>query len=436
MNVICVGYFDKFSRFFIGVEKALQKEGFTTNFQYLSIHFSGFLFTWLRGKKGFWLPVRAWRHAQQQKSKYLKIVQSKSSYHGIDFNELIKFHQRLVPSINAKDLQIQALSYIDLYRNLFQNHEPNYILVVGDSRLSVEVCVAVAKKFNIKVYYLEQGPFNTTIFDNKGVNANLNFRSHFEQLELKSKEAISLKWIHNSNNKYKRSPFYRLFDFFIETLKGKQASFPPDLIQTDVTNLRNKLTKQKKPRIKFEGKKVFLLIFQVPIDVNMIYHSPHFSSHLEILKSVHKNLPKDCMLVVREHPVYMGLYESEIYNYINKNAIIIDNHRPLNEALKQADVVIVNNSTVGIEAISHYKKLVVLGNSFYDCDKICLKYNGANLKVLLEKAVNLEIDINKCQQFMHAFKESSLIDGAITDKDLKSATGVAKKILEHFKTNF
>lgn len=435
MKVICVGYYDKFSRFFIGVQKALKQHGVIADFHILSIHFSGFLYTWLRRTSGFWLPLRAWRNAQEQRQKYLEICRTQHNYHGIAFNSFIKFHQALNTSFSEENLQLQALSYIDLYIDLFETNKPDYVLLVGDSRMAVETCVAVAKKYGIPIFYVEQGPFSTTIFDTDGVNANAYFRKHIAQLMAKPIEIAPLNWLHFTTKKYKRSPFYRIGDFVIDHVQRKKNSFPPDLLETDVNNLKNRFKKQNSTPAKSNGQPLFLLIFQVPIDVNMIYHSPYFSSHLELLTTVYKNMPKDCQLVVREHPVYLGMYQAEIYDYISKNNIILDNHSTLSEALSNAEVVIVNNSTVGIEAISNYKKLVVLGNAFYDYEGVCLKYEGDNLKQLLEKALHLNLNITDFQKFLTIFKNTCLLEGTITDQDLTSAKMVAQKLIKHSKTN-
>lgn len=435
MKVICIGYYDKFSRFFIGVEKALQNKGFSTQFQILSIHFSGFLYTWLRKKSGFWLPLRAWRKAQNQRQHYLEVCRTQNDYHRIDFKSLIKFHQALNPSISTENLQLQALSYIDLFIEIFKTNTPDFVVLVGDSRLAVETCAAVAKRHGIPIFYIEQGPFNTTIFDIKGVNANAVFRTQIATLMTQATETASLNWLNTQTKKYRRSPFYRICDVILEKIQGKKASFPPDLIQTDVNIFKTKFKKQSTNSFQKTDKTVYLLILQVPFDVNMIYHSPYFSTHLELITKVYNNLPEDCELVIREHPVYRGMYATEMYQYIHKNNLISDNRSSLDEALSYADVVIVNNSTVGIQAISKHKKLVVLGNAVYDYEGVCLKHKGEKLNQLLRNALQFTVNKDSVQKFLSIFKQTSLIDGAITDQDLTASKGVANQLIKHYKRN-
>ncbi|WP_152593092.1 hypothetical protein [Jejuia pallidilutea] len=47
----------------------------------------------------------------------------------------------------------------------------------------------------------------------------------------------------------------------------------------------------------------------------MIYHSPHFSNHFDIVSSVYKNLPANSSLIIREHPLYQNKYEKKIVQF-------------------------------------------------------------------------------------------------------------------------
>ena len=128
---------------------------------------------------------------------------------------------------------------------------------------------------------------------------------------------------------------------------------------------------------------IFLLALQDDSDVNMIYHSPYFKNSLELLKGVYNNLPKNTQLIVREHPKQKGRYHKDVYHFINENPIILDNKTPLSQLIDNVNVVVVNNSTVGIEALLKHKVLVVLGNTYYAFDEICLKLkNDDGLKDL------------------------------------------------------
>lgn len=172
---------------------------------------------------------------------------------------------------------------------------------------------------------------------------------------------------------------------------------------------------------------------QVPMDVNMIYHSPNFKNHYSILKDIYENLPKNSKLILREHPIYKGKYEKELYKYAKSNNLSFDTNANLKESLNMTDVVIVNNSTVGIEAIAYKKPVVVLGDTYYDYPEICIKYNKENqLKDVLKKAIAFKPKEQFINIFLYTFFFNHLIDGFITDKNLNASDIIAKKVIDYY----
>ena len=110
----------------------------------------------------------------------------------------------------------------------------------------------------------------------------------------------------------------------------------------------------------------------------------------------------------------------------------MESYCSLNDAFKMADVVIVNNSTVGIEAIFNYKKVVVLGNAYYDNESICFKLNNKNeLHSVLKNSLNHSLDKIQIDNFKQLLFNTVLLKGSITDKHLKSSQYIANHLLAH-----
>lgn len=434
MNVICIGTLDKFSRFYLKLGHELSLDS-KVKLYIFSIHLSGFLYTLFRLKFSSWISIKTWFLAVRKKKKYQQIIQNQTNYKNIDFKKLINFHLKLNESQSEHKLLLQALAYIDFFDSEFSKKKPDIIILIGDSRLSIEACIALAKQHKIKTYFIEQGPFNTTVFDKKGVNANASIKSFKigETINLTEQQKIN---INNFINKpkslnYNRSAIYRGLDLALEHLLNSSPLYPPDLKYTD-TFPKLKLSKTLKkdiPERKNSNTKSYLLILQVPMDVNMIYHSPHFENHHSIVKEVHENLPNNSELVLREHPLYKGKYEKELYEYCEKNEITFDINTCIKNSLDFADVVIVNNSTAGIEAIAIKKTVIVLGNSYYDNPKICIKYNEQDdLKLLLKNALSYKPNNDSIDIFLNEFLFNYLIDGFITDKNLIAAKTISEKL--------
>jgi capsular polysaccharide export protein len=430
MKILCLSTLDKFSRFYLDIEKQLcAKNKYDIDLKVYSVYFSGFLYTLLRFKFSTWISVKAWYLAKRKRVHYKNVIHTSREYKGLIYNDFIKFHLGLNKNISPLSLQLQALAYIDIFEDIFETERPNYLISIGDSRLYVEAAIAVAKQKNVKVFYIEQGPFNTTFFDEAGVNANLSIRNNSNY------NLVDSNYQQNNNiikqKKYGRSPIYRGIDMLLKSLFERNSIYPPDLKHTDLNTFKPKSQKNKSSRTANKnGEQTFLLILQVPLDVNMIYHSPHFNSHTEIIKSIYAQLPENSKLLVREHPLYINKYESELYDFIIKNEILIDNASPLNKAIENAQVVIVNNSTVGIEAIFNYKPVVVLGNAFYDYDLICLKLKDKNdLNSVLKNALDYSANKNEIDNFKQLLYNTVLLEGAITDKDLNSPKLIANHLL-------
>lgn len=427
MRVICLSTLDKFSRFYLDIERELKaKSNAGISVKIFSLYLSGFLYTFFRLKHSSWISVKAWILAQRKKSFYKEIINSKREYKNLEFNTYYKFHTALSNKVSKKSLQLQTLAYIDIFEAIYSKEKPDFIISIGDSRLCMEIAIDLAKNKKIKVFYIEQGPFNTTFFDDKGVNANISIRTKSNLVNHTTTRLTSKP--EGNTKKYSRSPIYRGLDIVLMTLFENTFIYPPDLKYSDLNSYRSKRSfstienNYKHP--------IALLILQVPLDVNMIYHSPHFKSHTEIVKSVHNNLPKGVKLIIREHPLYINKYEDSLYKFATQNNITINNSTALNKMLEVSKFVIVNNSTVGIEAILNYKTVVALGNAFYDNTDICLKLEDKKeLSSLLEKATDYVPNKSKIDTFKTELYKTVLLNGAITDKTLQSSKTIANHLL-------
>ncbi|MBT8375659.1 MAG: hypothetical protein KJO22_02200 [Bacteroidia bacterium] len=429
MNVICIGYFDKFSRYFLDIKKHL-KTNFSSNlhFRIYSIYFSGFLYAFIRLNHSSWLPVKAWLLVLQNKTSYKAKIASSNTYKGIEYETFIKFHTSLSNLISPQRLKLQALAYIDIFETVFSSNKPDVLVCVGDSRMPFEIAIAIAKQKQIPVYYLEQGPFNTTFFDHKGVNANLSVKDGFTcNMDFNSEDLI----IENKTLKtYHRSPIYRGLDILLKALFEKTRVYPPDIKHTDLNSYKK--PKRRSPQVDSKSiEKSILIILQVPLDVNMIYHSPYFTNHYDMVKAISSNLPEDYQLIVREHPLYINIYESKLYDLTKKQGITIDNSTDLKQAITSSSLVIVNNSTVGLEAIFYHKPVLVLGDAFYDNNDIAYKYHdGLDMGELIKKAIETPLDVACIERYKRFLYKTVLLQGSMSEKLLRSSKTVANRLSE------
>lgn len=358
-KIITLSYYSDFSRFFSILSKGFEEHEWVD----FSIYPSAYIYGLIHGNRTLFLPI---------KTKYYK---NKFNYpcHTAtqeELNWICEYHQV------SKELIKIAIQYINFYQTYFINNEVSLVIISGDSRLPARALSYCAKKFGIKVLFFEQGPYNTTILDAKGVNANCSFRGNsFVSLDNTAFKSVSTSKV----EKWKGNKKYRLFDIAYQKLIGDPVLGDYKIRGTrEIEIERKNITPERK---------YILLVLQVPEDANMILHSPHFSNHADIVKSVHRALPECYSLVVREHPLYKGKYEKNLYEYIAKNSIYLDNDSNLTKLISNSVVVVVNNSTVGLEAMSMDKSVVVLGDSYYDNPEFIFKFDGNNLQKIIHNAI-------------------------------------------------
>jgi len=443
MTILAIGYYDDSARFFKSIKKALQKKIPNMHFKYINIYPSGYFYglvNWFNSS----LPIAfiAWLRVLIHKRRYSSIVDNQ--YHGIDLEKLISFETKLnsFDSIQKTYLRYQACAYIDIIQEIFLNFQPKVLLLSDDSRLVVEVMKYFAIINRVKILYFEQGPFGTTILDDNGVNANSSIRTKtlgvdMQHTDLKLKQ-INAFFQRKKSIKYRRLPFYRGFDYISEYLFGSTFLYPIDLVVTkkklNNSDLYTHLIEQKKIEVsQMDGKDNYyiLLVLQVPSDVNLIYHSPFFNNHFEIVQAVYYAMPDKCHLIIREHPLYKSKYETQLYEFISDNTkIYIDTKSGLNKMIDASSVVIVNNSTVGIESIARFKSTIVLGNSYYDNESICFKLKcKEDLSLLISSALVGQKNRDLIVEYLYSLCFEFLIDGHFRDNELEGlAMSISQKV--------
>jgi capsular polysaccharide export protein len=430
-TILAVGYYDDFARFFLAIKKEFKKKDAEIRFTYFSIYLSGYLYFILKFNKVSFFSFRVWLQALKKNREYTKFLLSKSiSYKGINLNKIISYHLLLEPKSEIK-LKKQAMSYIDIVEKCFSENKPDLIILSGDSRMCIEIFDLLARRAKIKTFYFEQGPFGTTILDENGVNANASIR-----IKSRSGKSINTNLLkqkvesflaRNKNQKYIRNPLYRVSDFIFQTIFYRFKIVPPDIYISSKKNVKT-FSNSALATTWEKNKNIFLLILQVPYDANMVIHSPHYKNHFSIVKDVYESLPHNSQLIVREHPLFRGKYERDLYLFMKEKNISID-VRELYQSINNCDVSIVNNSTVGIEAISKLKTLVVLGNAYYDNHGVSLKLNNkSNLKQVLFDALGFRLDHKSVYAFLDLLFREFLIEGHFRDKYLIAPRNIVNKI--------
>ena len=442
MKILTLAYYGTFSRYFRYLEKNICEINPKVSFFNVSIYPSAHLFWKENNEHSVFLPHEI------RKIEVTDITEIGETYNNISIVNVMRYHLQLLkikqntPEYNY--LKLNAIRYIEYFDNLFKTHKFDIFICSGDSRLFVEIAVIIAKKYNVKICFFEQGPYNTTIIDEQGVNANSSFRTSFLKDQKCNDDGSVEKFINRKKSpKFYKDNYkyyiYKILDLIYLSPPIKNI-FPIDLITESnftnlfIRNIKRTIFKKSKTDQTIEiPEKSILLILQVPYDVQMIYNSPLFSNFSEMVEIVHKSIPVGWNLIIREHPLFINSYDKDMYSYIKNNDILIINNMPLDEMIRKSEVVVVNNSTVGLEVLVHYKPLVILGDCYYDNHGVGYKVNSIDeIKIKIEEAIRSAVPRDKIDIFLYNLFFEYLFEGHFQDKNLKSGRKIAQFILSRF----
>ncbi len=279
----------------------------------------------------------------------------------------------------SEKLREEVCGLLRFYNNLFARSDFDLVLSSGDTRMQAETLVQIAKEQNVPIRYFEQGPFGTTLFDVQGVNAKAAllacrpppidkvaaYKSHIQRYFSGRRENFS-----KALTRWDRAWVY--LDLLIQAGSlPATASFPLYLRsgQSLGSALGGRLATRAARRKPLPNltKPYVVLMLQMPQDANFVHYSPIYASFEDIVRDVEAAVPSGHSVVVREHPMMRGQYSAELYEIIEKSPrMILDTLTPLSQVIDDADLIVVNNSTAGLDALARHKRVVVLGESYYN----------------------------------------------------------------------
>jgi capsular polysaccharide export protein len=258
---------------------------------------------------------------------------------------------------------IDAIFKYSCYKNAINNKNISCAIIYNGSKYKQLIASLVINHTDNKVFYIERGCYpNTTAIDPKGVNYN--------------------------------NSLSRNTDFF---LKYYQQSYK---IQQYIAD--------KNYNINTKNKYIFIP-FQVNTDSQIIKFSPWIENMhylVKIIDSLLPYIPLQYNVIFKTHPKcpesIAGGYDNLINKYKNHSRIGFRNDTNTDDLIKNASIVCTINSTVGIESLIKYKKVITLGQAFYNIKG--LVYNADNkqeLKELFTKIDDLKINQKLITSFLY-----------------------------------
>jgi capsular polysaccharide export protein len=355
MKVLVYGYYDDFANFFLNLRDYHKTENPNVEYHFLTPNYSGYV-TWNDANR-YLMGGRRY---------------SLSCEYDVDF---IASYNLLFDGKISKDKICKKISFVEY---LFHKIEPDLVIISGDSRPNSRVVMEVAKKYSKKIFYFEQGPLKTTLFSDTGVTANHIAYSGSNNLQ--SSKNFEVK-------EYNIGRKQRFLDVLQVFSSDSEASI-------NIVNSFRKL-------VKFNGKKLnlkdspgcqykILFALQVPEDVNSVFHGAFYDT-FQLIRYLDAIVPDYFEIVFREHPLFKGSYERELYEYISKSDRLSLDPSYLGEPVDWSCYCcfLTLNSLMSFEAVSNGKPVGVLGRSCYS-DMVNQCQNIDDLLDFLDKAIKGE----------------------------------------------
>jgi capsular polysaccharide export protein len=203
---------------------------------------------------------------------------------------------------------------------------------------------------------------------------------------------------------------------FFENYKNDKP-LPKELIPRKPRNAKKFAALKKEPL----PERFIFVPFQVDYDTQILLFSPWIKNMEDLFFTMHNIAKKlHINIVFKEHPSSRKEYphlhkiakESEFLQFANAY--------PTQELIEKSEAVVTVNSSVGVESLLFYKKVITLGDAFYNIDGIVKHANSdKELEDILSSLQNWHVDRKLIENFLKYLYWDYLIEGDFDEFDIK-----------------
>lgn len=287
-------------------------------------------------------------------------------------------------------LALAARLYYIKYNRILTKGGYNTICIWGGYAIAQKIAILIARKLGIRVFHFENGLLpNTTVMDYKGTN-------FFNSVPR------SRSFYDNIQNTFKQTSL---------VVRGSVKPAKESIILP---------------------KKYIFCPFQVALDTQVLMNSPWVFDMVQfyhIIERMVKNTEEDLIFVIKEHPS-CGKEYANLHN-LNNPRIVFANSNNTEDLIKNSEMIITINSTVGIEAMIFEKKVITLGNAFYSGYGFAKHANNEEELLNAIKTRNdWKLDTEGTLKFLSYLQSQYLIEGSWRAPNQEHLKGVLEKFLQ------
>jgi glycosyltransferase involved in cell wall biosynthesis len=250
----------------------------------------------------------------------------------------------LIGALNEAELIIRSALCFEVFDKLIQQYKPKVCLFWNGLVLPPLALKQLCIKNNIRFACLERGLLpEMLVVDPKGINYGGSLGGENWNLIDKSLDHFDLS----------------LALDYIEHFRSNKVSIVNRDEVIDQNDIRNRY------RIP-ENKRIILIPLQIDYDTNIEQYSPNYKTNEAVIFDVVRAIRdlSDAIVVVKTHPESKTSDLRQIQEIIRGKGVIVSDCaiHPLIEA---SHLVVVRNSTVGLEALLYNKPVICLAKSAY-----------------------------------------------------------------------
>lgn len=322
-------------------------------------------------------------------AKY-KVLERQSS----EENRLFKLRWQLTLPFKWLQLILRFLNYYAAFEK-----EPSVIVAVWNGLKERPAVASLAgKALDRKVVFFEIGVMpHTTVLDQKGITAESSIP---KDLKFYEKNRFDLKY----------------------------GQIPLRKIETRATNIHK--DKSTLNTLKLPSKYIFVPFQQVD-DSSILLHSKMIKSMYQLydwIEFVASNVDDNLFFVLKEHPSDRRDYR-KLYTRDSTGRVLFANGNATQELIENAEAIITINSMVGMEALIHHKKVITLGDSWFNFEGVSRQ--ASSKEELLEIVLSIDkwgINVEVLESYLSYVFYDYSIPGAYHSPDNSHWLNVEKKL--------
>jgi len=270
-----------------------------------------------------------------------------------------------------------AAIYFAYFLRYFARRGTELAVVWGGFQLPVAASVAAARRLGIRLVFCENGYLpKTIVMDPAGINARNSLAG-------------------------RTAEFYRGIATEPQRLR--------DLLEAPAVArpLKFSLRSAAEETVVLPERFVFLPL-QVHDDSQILFYSPRFADMPSLIRFCAEGAAAQGLrLVVKEHPSDNGRVD---YAAIRAELpeVVFTKRMDTQELIRKAQAVATVNSTVGIEALVHFKPVITLGEAFYAVPGVVTPC-GAGFGASLREALARPVDRDLVARFLYHLRYGYLV---------------------------